>query len=54
MHLITHLRKICTSCALAKQVKLKNVKNKGVSSQHWLERQLKDPYVEKAKLMNYR
>lgn len=30
------------------------VKNKGVSSNHWLSRQLSDPYVEKAKLMNYR
>ncbi|KAF7271728.1 hypothetical protein GWI33_015437 [Rhynchophorus ferrugineus] len=29
-------------------------KNKGVSSNHWLSRQLSDPYVEKAKLMNYR
>lgn len=29
-------------------------KTKNTSSQHWLSRQLSDPYVEKAKLMNYR
>lgn len=29
-------------------------KTKGTSSQQWLSRQLSDPYVEKAKLMNYR
>ncbi|XP_018563605.1 rRNA methyltransferase 2, mitochondrial [Anoplophora glabripennis] len=29
-------------------------KTKSTSSQHWLSRQLSDPYVEKAKLMNYR
>ncbi|KAJ8929569.1 hypothetical protein NQ314_017733 [Rhamnusium bicolor] len=29
-------------------------KTKTISSQHWLSRQLSDPYVEKAKLLNYR
>ncbi|XP_060521846.1 rRNA methyltransferase 2, mitochondrial isoform X2 [Cylas formicarius] len=29
-------------------------KSKGVSSNHWLSRQLSDPYVEKAKMMNFR
>lgn len=52
MRLVMQFRKICTSCSLAKSVKLKNAK--GVSSHNWLSRQLKDPYVEKAKLMNYR
>ncbi|XP_022916552.1 rRNA methyltransferase 2, mitochondrial [Onthophagus taurus] len=31
-----------------------NLKGKKVSSQQWLTRQLNDPYVEKAKMMNYR
>lgn len=54
MHLIRHLRNFCTSCSRLKHVKLNNAKNKGISSQHWLLRQLQDPYVEKAKLLNYR
>lgn len=54
MHMMTHIRNFYTSSSLAKQIKLKNTKNKGVSSHNWLLRQLKDPYVEKAKLMNYR
>lgn len=31
-----------------------NTKSKSVSSQNWLSRQLSDPYVEKAKMMNLR
>lgn len=37
-----------------KKVAPNNLKGKSVSSQHWLMRQMKDPYVEKAKFMNYR
>ncbi|CAH1171207.1 unnamed protein product [Phaedon cochleariae] len=29
-------------------------KTKNASSQHWLSRQLSDPYVEKARMLNYR
>ncbi|KAJ6639728.1 rRNA methyltransferase 2, mitochondrial [Pseudolycoriella hygida] len=32
----------------------KNLKGRGKSSQEWLTRQLSDPFVEKAKMMNYR
>jgi 23S rRNA (uridine2552-2'-O)-methyltransferase len=45
-------RKFSTSVRCLKSVKLKNVK--GASSHNWLSRQLTDPYVEKAKMMNYR
>lgn len=31
-----------------------NLKGRKKSSQEWLTRQLSDPYVEKAKIMNYR
>lgn len=31
-----------------------NLKGKKKSSQEWLTRQLNDPYVEKAKMLNYR
>lgn len=48
------LRKFCTSTECFKKVTPNNLKGKSVSSQHWLTRQLSDPYVEKAKLMNYR
>ncbi|KAM7362978.1 mitochondrial rRNA methyltransferase 2 [Cochliomyia hominivorax] len=37
----------------AKQIP-NNLKGKGKSSQEWLTRQMADPYVEKAKIMNYR
>uniref|UniRef100_A0A336LL47 rRNA methyltransferase 2, mitochondrial n=1 Tax=Culicoides sonorensis TaxID=179676 RepID=A0A336LL47_CULSO len=42
-----------SSIALAKVIP-KNLKGKSVSSQLWLQRQLSDPYVEKAKRLNYR
>ena len=31
-----------------------NLKGKSKSSQMWLKRQLNDPYIEKAKMSNYR
>lgn len=37
----------------AKQIP-NNLKGKSKSSQEWLTRQMADPYVEKAKMMNYR
>ncbi|GJQ72355.1 hypothetical protein Trydic_g3441 [Trypoxylus dichotomus] len=46
-------RLIHTCCILQKKIP-SNLKGKGVSSQQWLVRQLNDPYVEKAKLLNYR
>ncbi|XP_055853184.1 rRNA methyltransferase 2, mitochondrial [Episyrphus balteatus] len=42
-----------TTCYLAKIIP-KNLKGKSKSSQEWLTRQLADPYVEKAKMMNFR
>uniref|UniRef100_W8BA59 rRNA methyltransferase 2, mitochondrial n=1 Tax=Ceratitis capitata TaxID=7213 RepID=W8BA59_CERCA len=42
-----------TKCYLAKQIP-RNLKGKSKSSQEWLMRQLADPYVEKAKMMNLR
>lgn len=39
---------------LHKKIIPSQLKGKSVSSQQWLTRQLNDPYVEKAKLMNYR
>lgn len=42
-----------SSLALGKVVPT-NLKGKSKSSQQWLSRQLNDPYVEKAKMLNYR
>ena len=42
------------TCAKLLYQKPKNLKNKKHSSQQWIVRQLKDPYVEKAKQENYR
>ncbi|XP_019554606.3 rRNA methyltransferase 2, mitochondrial [Aedes albopictus] len=42
-----------SSLSLAKVVPT-NLKGKSKSSQQWLVRQLNDPYVEKAKMLNYR
>lgn len=47
-------RKLSTSARVLKKVVPNNLKGKSVSSQHWLTRHLTDPYVEKAKSMNYR
>lgn len=46
----------CFSTAVRLQAKVvpNNLKGKSKSSQEWLTRQLSDPYVEKAKMMNYR
>ncbi|KAK7789512.1 hypothetical protein R5R35_002834 [Gryllus longicercus] len=43
----------CTCSTLRKEVP-KNLKGKSKSSQEWLIRQMKDPYVEKARMSNYR
>lgn len=50
--MINRLFHTCTH-KLAKET-AKNLKGKSVSSQQWLERQLADPYVERAKMLNYR
>ncbi|XP_053965217.1 rRNA methyltransferase 2, mitochondrial [Anastrepha ludens] len=42
-----------TKTCLAKQIP-RNLKGKSKSSQEWLTRQLADPYVEKARMMNLR
>lgn len=52
-------RKICITrcvhtCATLLREKPKNLKGRSHSSQLWLERQLRDPYVEKAKQHKYR
>ncbi|XP_014472542.1 PREDICTED: rRNA methyltransferase 2, mitochondrial [Dinoponera quadriceps] len=46
-------RSVHTSCALLKETP-QNLKGKKHSSQQWLTRQLRDPYVEKAKQEKYR
>ncbi|XP_067625988.1 rRNA methyltransferase 2, mitochondrial [Eurosta solidaginis] len=46
-------RIIHTQTYLAKQIP-RNLKGKSKSSQEWLTRQLADPYVEKARIMNLR
>lgn len=46
-------KNICTSYHLYKQVP-KDLKGRSKSSQEWLTRQLSDPYLEKAKMLNYR
>lgn len=48
------IRLFSTCNNLNRKKELTNVKNKGISSQLWLKRQLSDPYVERAKIMNYR
>lgn len=49
-------RKIATSLENRAKTAPENLKSKpkSVSSQNWLSRQLSDPYVEKAKMMNLR
>ncbi|KAK4874576.1 hypothetical protein RN001_013936 [Aquatica leii] len=47
-------RLIHTCTSTFKHVVPNNIKGKGSSSAKWLTRQLSDPYVEKAKMMNYR
>ncbi|XP_033210518.1 rRNA methyltransferase 2, mitochondrial [Belonocnema kinseyi] len=48
-----HIKRLHTCCTLLKE-RPTNLKGKKHSSQLWLTRQLKDPYVEKAKKENYR
>lgn len=47
------LRKLCTSCTLFAE-KPKNLKGKKLSSQLWITRFVRDPYVEKARQERYR
>ncbi|KAJ9586963.1 hypothetical protein L9F63_019454, partial [Diploptera punctata] len=47
------IRHLSTCSQFYKQVP-NNLKGRSKSSQEWLTRQLKDPYVEKAKMLNYR
>jgi hypothetical protein len=47
------VKNICISYQLDKEVP-KDLKGRSKSSQEWLTRQLADPYVEKAKMLNYR
>lgn len=51
-----HLRQISSNELKLRKVNPENLKSKpkSVSSQNWLSRQLSDPYVEKAKVMNLR
>lgn len=50
---MTCFRYFSRSSSVAKEIP-KNLKGKSKSSQDWLIRQLKDPYVENAKMQNYR
>lgn len=47
-------RAFSISTTALKKVVPSNVKGKGTSSANWLTRQLNDPYVEQAKIMNLR
>lgn len=47
-------RKFTSSAVEYGKVIPDNLKGKSVSSQMWLQRQLSDPYVQRAKMMNYR
>lgn len=50
---VLRLRHVHTGCALLKEAP-HNLKGKKHSSQLWLARQIRDPYVEKARQENYR
>ncbi|KAL6262233.1 hypothetical protein P5V15_007328 [Pogonomyrmex californicus] len=50
---VSQTRRIHTDRALLKEIP-RNLKNKKHGSQLWLTRQMRDPYVEKAKQENYR
>lgn len=54
MVIVMFFRKFSVSSIVCKKVVPKNLKGKSTNSQQWLTRQLNDPYVEKAKLENYR
>ncbi|BES98421.1 Cell division protein ftsj [Nesidiocoris tenuis] len=53
MKLLRCRRSFSTSASLGKEI-AKNLKGKSTSSQGWIQRQLRDPYVEKARQENYR
>ncbi|KAL3273364.1 hypothetical protein HHI36_014812 [Cryptolaemus montrouzieri] len=53
-NILTQSYNLSTSTSFMRKITLTNVKNKDLSSQLWLRRQLSDPYVQKAKVMNYR
>lgn len=53
-NVIGFVRSIHINSVLGKNMTVNNLKGKSVSSQHWLTRQLKDPYIEMAKMLNYR
>lgn len=48
-----HFKRLHTCCTVLKERAI-NVKGKKHSSNLWLARQMKDPYVEKSKQENYR
>ena len=48
------VRKFATSSQKFTKAQASNLKGRSKSSQEWLQRQLTDPYIEKAKMMNYR
>ena len=51
----TLIRRSLSYCQALKAKQIpNNLKGKSKSSQEWLTRQMADPYVEKAKMMNYR
>lgn len=49
-----NLRSFHTTIIKCGKIVPTNLKNKSVSSQHWLTRQINDPYVERARQQNYR
>lgn len=50
---VSQTRSVYTNCALLRETP-RNLNGKKHSSQLWLTRQIRDPYVEKAKQENYR
>lgn len=54
MNVVMNKRNFSFSNVLRVKQIPKNLKGKSKSSQEWLIRQMADPYVEKAKIMNYR
>lgn len=49
----SNVRSVCTSSITRREVPT-NLKGKKTSSQLWLRRQLTDPYIDRAKMENYR
>ena len=50
----TAFSKLFSTSRCHRKMTPQNLKGKSKSSQMWLKRQLNDPYVEKAKMSNYR